>query len=299
MQDFMSFEDFCEEVRREVSEHLGREVMLKEMLLNNNVKLMVLLINDENSNVSPTIYLDYYYRLFLDKGFNTTVEKIISTYFDNRLGYDIDTSFFYDYQKVKWKVRAQVISYEKNELLLKDVPHRKFLDLAVVYRVEYYNEYIGTGSILVHNNHLEIWGVDEQTLYNDSLLNNKNKYEICSMVDLLKEMAGKSIELDWIEDSEVYKMLVISTKDRVNGASAILFNDVLKEAAGHIGSERLYLIPSSIHELIVLGCDSNMDNDYIVEMISSVNNDVLDEKEILSNSLYQYDAVTDLVTIIA
>ena len=90
------------------------------------------------------------------------------------------------------------------------------------------------------------------------------------------------------------QMYVVSNKNCVNGAINAFKEDVLTDLANKIGSD-LYIIPSSIHECIIISTDFG-DPDEASEMIHFVNADFVQEEEQLSDHVYIFSKVGGIRT---
>ena len=81
------------------------------------------------------------------------------------------------------------------------------------------------------------------------------------------------------------------------GASVMLFKDPLRDFANYMGHD-LYILPSSIHEVILL-----LDDEYVQsseelrEMVRETNRMVVDQEEVLSDHIYNYDREKDEIRI--
>ncbi len=84
-------------------------------------------------------------------------------------------------------------------------------------------------------------------------------------------------------------MRILSNQKKCNGAACILYPGVLEELAGKRGN--LFIIPSSIHETILLPDDETILAGDLKKMIHEVNTTQVSPDEVLSDSLYYYDAV--------
>ena len=96
---------------------------------------------------------------------------------------------------------------------------------------------------------------------------------------------------------EEIPLFVMSNGDYMNGASVILYKDVLRDFAKYMEHD-LYILPSSIHEVIIL-----LDNEYakapeeLARMVRETNRIVVDREEILSDHVYYYDREKDEIRI--
>lgn len=200
------------------------------------------------------------------------------------------------YEDAKQNIVCTLISTRKNIELLRDIPHVDFLDLSVVF------EYIAdrnadyTTSVLIRNSHLKLWDISVDELYAAAVENTQKicGYEIKTMKEVLQESINETVESDFSENPKMY---VITNKDKVKGAACILYPHLLRDFAEAVGSS-LYIIPSSIHEVLILPTDNKNDSDAIKGMIKDINNAIVSEDEILSYSLYFYNKENDKVTIL-
>ena len=164
----MTKKEFVAEVITAVEELLPNcEIEAKEIQKNNGVLLQGLIIKNGRCNISPTIYLDYYYDRYVEGSeIQNLANQIIQKYEDYSLEEDFDISVYCDFEKAKKHICYKLVNYEQNKELLSDVPHIKYLDLAIVF---YYLldgiDSEGLSTILVKNSHMKHWGVIKEDLY--------------------------------------------------------------------------------------------------------------------------------------
>ena len=108
---------------------------------------------------------------------------------------------------------------------------------------------------------------------------------IGSMFDIL-DGGGRSID-DWEYDGE--PMTVLTTRDQINGAGLIFCDSVLQKIYGKIG--KFYLLPSSIHELIVVPVSCGIDRGELKEMVMEVNRNEVSPEDRLSDEVYLFDGI--------
>lgn len=107
------------------------------------------------------------------------------------------------------------------------------------------------------------------------------KAKIESLLDIMKEMTGD--ELEGMTDV----LIVISNENKYRGAANMLSDEILGKAADMIGTDELMIIPSSIHEVIVLdGKDADLN--YLSGMVSAVNTTDVEPQDVLSNTAYRW-----------
>ena len=291
----MEFTNFTTLVQREVEKRAGENyrVKLNDVMKNNGVVLRGITLMQDDSNISPTIYLNPYYDAYEngDTTLGTVIDEVIDTYERNKINRSIDMKFFLNYETVKSRIIFKLINTEKNRELLRDVPYIPFHDLSIVFQCLVSEERFGNASILIHNVHLQLWKVNARELYECALENTPllQGYELADMNTVLEEMkALGGIDDEGIEDMhQEVPMYVLSNKSRVNGASCILYKDILKDFAMVVDKD-LYVLPSSIHEVILLPADGTQESEQLKEMVREINQSQVEKEEVLSDSVYYY-----------
>ena len=291
----MEFTNFTTLVQREVEKRAGENyrVKMNDVMKNNGVVLRGITLMQDDSNISPTIYLNPYYDAYEngDTTLGTVIDEVIDTYERNKINRSIDMKFFLNYETVRSRIIFKLINTEKNRELLRDVPYIPFHDLSIVFQCLVSEERFGNASILIHNVHLQLWKVNARELYECALENTPllQGYELADMNTVLEEMkALGGIDDEEIEDmQQEVPMYVLSNKSRINGASCILYKDILKDFAMVVDKD-LYVLPSSIHEVILLPSDGTQESEQLKEMVREINQSQVEKEEVLSDSVYYY-----------
>ena len=291
----MEFTNFTTLVQRDVEKRAGENyrVKLNDVMKNNGVVLRGITLMQDDSNISPTIYLNPYYDAYEngDTTLGTVIDEVIDTYERNKINRSIDMKFFLNYETVRSRIIFNLINTEKNRELLRDVPYIPFHDLSIVFQCLVSEERFGNASILIHNVHLQLWKVNARELYECALENTPllQGYELADMNTVLEEMkALGGIDDEEIEDmQQEVPMYVLSNKSRINGASCILYKDILKDFAMVVDKD-LYVLPSSIHEVILLPSDGTQESEQLKEMVREINQSQVEKEEVLSDSVYYY-----------
>ena len=86
----------------------------------------------------------------------------------------------------------------------------------------------------------------------------------------------------------------------MSGASTILYDGLLKDLAVDLDVNEFIIIPSSIHEVLIIPSMNNDTGDYMYykSLVKEVNNTEVSKEEILSYNIYLYSAKDDKVTMI-
>ena len=106
---------------------------------------------------------------------------------------------------------------------------------------------------------------------------------LMSLGELLKDM--------WLEPT-ASNLYVLSNEQKCHGSIALLYPGMLQEAAELLGGD-FFVLPSSIHEVLLLRRQKEDDTDVLLDMISEANRNHVMEEELLSYHLYYYDTEQD------
>lgn len=292
---FKTMEEFAEAVSTEFEKRIDKRVMLQKINKNNGVVWYGLTVLEDHFNVSPTIYIEQLYKFYEDVGMEGIMDYVTKMYEENKPKQSIDVNQFLDYEIAKEKLAVKLINYEKNKEMLEDIPHIKFLDLAIVpiIRIEELLFGEGIATITVKNNLQQTWKVDTEEIIKTALANIREETIFGDIVDIM-DFDG----LENVCDNLWGSMYVISNKVKMFGASAILWTDNLSDFADCIREDTLTILPSSIHECIVLiGDVGGKDLEELRETVKEVNETVVSEQEVLSDNVYIYHRATDEITI--
>ncbi|MCM1324995.1 MAG: DUF5688 family protein [Bacteroidales bacterium] len=298
----MEMKQFAQTVQATVQKELGQgyEIAFHDVSKNNGVTLTGLTITAKGQNIAPTIYLDSFHEAY-EGGVSLTyiVQKILEIYGKDAPPQSIDMEFFKDFEKVKDRICYRLINREKNEKLLSQIPHREFLDLEICFYYAYQGEKLGNGTILIFNNHLEMWGTTAEELF---ALAQKNTpvlfpWECKTIEEALREIRGETDEDSAGQAKEERGfMKILGNSAHVYGAACILYPGVLEELARKEG-RNYYILPSSVHEVILLEEEAGENRELLKEMIKEVNDTQVSLEEILSYQLYYFDCADNHIRI--
>lgn len=261
-------------------------VSIHKAVKNNGVRLSGLTFFREGYNASPTIYMENYYEQYKNGSDICDIgDKLIELYSENDMAVSLDMSFFDDFNKVRRKLYIKLINRDKNEEFLKEAPYEEFLDLAIAAYVRINDKKIGNGIIMVKNEHLKLWNKDAKTVLDIAKKNTHDHdgFNIRHIIDVL----GPSSAVPISSSREDFPMYVATNRRMTCGACVLTMQDKLKEYSDVIGGD-YYVIPSSVNELILLGCNADSDTENINVMIRQVNSTQLCPDEVLSDHAYRY-----------
>lgn len=296
----MEFKSFTGLIDTEVGKRLGDgyKVKLDTVQKSNGIVLTGLTVIQDKNNISPTIYLNNYYERFTkgDVTLDGVVKDVIDTYNRNKVGHAVDMRYFLNYESVKQKIVYKLVNTERNKELLEDVPHMEYMDLSIVFQCLISQEELGTASILIHNVHMKLWDVTVEELFQAAEENTQKllPYVIKPMQEVLCEIIQSEDdgEFDYEQCMEELEgsvpMFVLGNQSRVDGAACMMYPHLIEDFANAVDSD-LYIIPSSVHELLLLPTENDTGDAEIKCMIREINDTQVSAEEVLSYSLYYYD----------
>ncbi|GHU43730.1 hypothetical protein FACS1894111_09820 [Clostridia bacterium] len=276
-----------------------------------------LTILEAGKNIAPTLYLNEYYpSLQGGESFSALCSRLFSDYHKYRPAENIDASFFCDFGNVKERIVYRLIHRKRNIALLKTLPYIPFLDLAIVFYCLVSTGESGNATILVTNPHLSLWQTDKVELLR--LAKRNSPFLLSCCCNELSDFLGKSIsetgedgrllrnadttsdvpdgsisETDKelptfpLSDSIPSPMYLLTNESRLYGAACILYQDLLSDLADRLSCD-LYILPCSVHEVLLLPAREDCTKEHLNAMILDINTKQLEEGEILSDHAYYY-----------
>ena len=255
-------------------------------------------------DIGPCVYLDELYREYESDGMRfggiaDEVYRLILKHVAETP--DVDISGFRNWETVQRDIYPKLINAEQNKELLGKIPHRIFMDLAVVYYVVARNhaqEDIGT--ILIHNGHMEMWGQEEENLYQTAMINMRADGEadftdINTIVEHIMDISLTKEDGNASRDTDMY---VLTNRRKCFGAAEILDKKTLRMIADKVG-DRFLVLPGSLHETIVLPPKDESEYERLAGMVREVNDTQIDIGERLSYHIYRYSRDEEALKIVA
>jgi hypothetical protein len=290
-------------MKERAEEEIGARAVVRYFKKLNGTGFEGLVIMSSDTNVSPVIYLKGYYSMYLEimdeeAAIDSIWKDIKKCYFDNLPVSSFDVEGFFDYEKIRSNLGLRLVNYKSNEEWLRDISHIRFLDFAIVFTVRVMEERNAEATITVHRVHQYKWKKSNEEMLHDAIENMKYDYEIISIRQILEENKGNlgMDDEDMEELSNDVPMFILSNRLRNYGASSILCPDALKDFASMCGCDKVAMLPSSVHEWILVPFSEELDCDCLKHIVEEINESVLSSEEKLSNNVYIYDSKIDKIT---
>ena len=297
----MEYKEFVEYIKMNAGYIAGEggNITINHVIKNNGCEMDGLVIMEKGKDIAPTIYLDSFYELYTNgENIKSIIRQIEVIYEQNKNNVTFDVNILKHFDTIKDKIVYKVVNYRSNEKLLEQVPHKRILDLAVVFYCLLDNEYGRSATALIYNNNLKNWNVTIDDVYKAALKNTPDLLhnKISSMAALFEKCGvnvdGEEVDLKDYVPSDMY---VLTNESKLNGAACILYENVLYDFAQKLGAD-LYILPSSVHEVILLPKLSMFEKDELVNMVKEVNTEGVAADEVLSDHVYEYNRTERLIT---
>lgn len=169
------------------------------------------------------------------------------------------------------KVAERALNPKKEDIKMvlrknidKDIPHRNFLDLEIIYKVSIKGDGEEYFSATINNALAEKLGYSEEDLFNIAL-SNMEPPELLSFEG----------------------MPVLVNHSLREGSIAIIDDSILKKAYKVLG--KFYILPATIHECILIPDDGQNNVTYMSSVVNDINRNILSKEEFLSDTIYYYD----------
>lgn len=294
----IAIREFVEKMKSEVRDYLPKDVagdiLIDDVVVvkMNDQKLHGITFKMPGVDAAPTLYVDEMYEAYkdgADMGYLAT--EMANMYSASRYAAtppEVDLS----YDNIKDKLTVRLLEKQRNREFLTNMPYVSVgHGLAVIADINMGEERGGEWRVAVNNNVLESLGVDKEQLFSDAMSSAKN-YDRAELVDMTSALFAPEKEnlLDRdtpLAPEEVGGMYVLTNQSGSLGASALFYPDV-KEKTAELLAGDYYILPSSIHEVIIVPDSASINAKELCDMVKQANRTVVDEKDILSDNVYHY-----------
>ncbi len=295
----MDYENFKEKLIEDIKERIedaGINAKVESNTVNKlNESYEAITITPESSNIGMNLPVEKFFGAMEDgRSYEEIVDKameVIDKGIAETPQFNVDD--LTDYSKMKDKLVMEVVSIEANKEMLDTVPHQNIEDMAVVYRFVLSSDESGRASVLVTNQMLDTMGITPEQLHADAMENapQLKPAEIKGMSEVLAELMGmEQAEMMGIPmDPKDEQMYVASVPDKVHGAGVLAYENFMDQAAERAGGD-FFILPSSIHEVLIVPDDGNVKLADLEAMVREVNATQVAPEDKLTDSVYHYDS---------
>ncbi len=291
----MELEAFANAVMKEVQKKLGGgyEISVVTSIKNNSTKFTGIMFRQKEKMTSPTVYIDDLYIDYRENRLSLAeiTEEVIDRYEKTAGAVDDVCHLNVDYEKCKTMVVYRLVSRERNQEALKNMPYIPFLDLAITFHlvISVNDRYMQ--SLKIDKDIQEKWNVSVEQLFKMAKKNTEQLLpaEISELRQLVSAYADPEEVMTEKEltNEEKIDMIVVSNELGINGAAAVLYEGVIEKLAEKYKMD-LYLLPSSIHEMIVVPAYDRALYEPLGVMVKNINDHYVEKEEVLSDRVYIY-----------
>lgn len=298
--------EFVEILRDEIRDSLSEQdgvidIDIQEVVKNNNTVLTGLVFKTD-SNIAPIIYVDRAFEQYEDgKPLDEIVDNIIATYHESIYHGPTEVEDFLEYDKIKDKLYVCALNTELNKDMLSEHPHQSVEDVSFIARIEVNSDSSGVGTIKVNNQLLEAYGVSTAELMEQAWANMRTMHpaQCKDMIDVIKGMHPDMPEAfaEMMEDrrGELY---VVQTDNGLHGGAYGFDKETLTKVCEQIDSPNIYIMPSSVNEVIIAPEDKVENPERLSGIVGQVNDESVPDEEVLSNNAYFFNSETQELTVV-
>lgn len=306
-------DNFMEELLKQLQ---GRkndeyEFQIMEMTKRNDNHKTSLCVRQRGNAIGVNLYMDDLVRRYETKDcdMEALVEDIL-VQLKERL---LDSSFtatameqlsvIRDYEVMKDRVLFRIVNEEANREYLKNSVYVPFLDFAICFYLVV-GDGEDTGTIHLTKDMFNTWGVSVEEVYQQAMKNTPilMPYQFKNIADILSGMMAEDSFSEFMNppefDEKNFSMWVLGNEKQMFGAGAILYEGLMKEISERIGAEDIVILPSSVHECILLPLTDAMDTYYLRSMVHEVNVTNVEPEDRLSENVYLYSRTSAEISIL-
>lgn len=297
----MNYKEFVTTLKENIFDYLPDEYKTTEIAFEpvKKVNLQKDALIFKKGKVAPTIYTEPLYDQYMREDMDSVMRAVADMLIDgfhsaSKIEQHLDIS------RLRDSVVPVLINTSKNDCT--GMPHREVQDLTVIYRWIMESDGDVMQSARVTSDLARIAGLTEEDLYEVSQKNVKGNYvfaNLCELIGGLFEQEDRCLEESGTEDRLPKDLYVLTNKSRMYGASALLDEELLYKIGCKLGTD-YYILPSSIHELIIVPIGLCVEYpEYLASMVREINRSQVMPEEVLSDHVYKYELKAKSVSIVA
>ena len=294
-------------IKRELGKRYPEGKVMETTVIKNNTSKLAISIKLPNVKVTPVVYVDDMYNYYnnvndLDDTLNKAISLIESSInsIENTKLDDTVSNLIGD---IKGNVFPRLVNTKTNEVMLKNTPHRDFLDMSIVYYIEQYNDELGAiEGIRITNELMKSEKLSEEELYHNSMKNmlEKEKSRLIPMIKVIMSIQfGIPLRETEISESDFSDgdFIMLSNERGINGSRRLLDTRALIKAS-EIAESDLYILPSSTQEVLIVSVNEiNASPSELKNMVREVNISEVSKEERLTDNVYIFRRDTRTIEI--
>lgn len=253
-----------------------------QIIIKNGVEKNAIVIREKAVSIAPSIYVDE----MLGSYSNDDICDLVYHQYESHKAVLFDVATL---TNKNWILDHLNIGCQKSstqELIKRDFP--EYPDIEFYLYVADTSQDNENFSIKISPTHLEMCNIEINDAWNVAMEHLSSSTTIQSMTSVLTAMMPDCDFLDLDTPFDV-PMYIISNTQKTLGAGCLLNKQALNDFCEKLECDKLVILPSSIHEAILLPADSNTDLEQLTEMVQEVNSTQVLPEEQLSNRIFIYE----------
>jgi len=286
--------DLVDQIQEKVQSNVC--VHAENVTKNNGVILHGIFLKRDDAAIAPIYYAEEFYEKYENEEMSISeiADKIICLFEENgRMMDTFEYENLFDVDHVKERIIFKVVNTEFNEFQLQTVPHIDFFNLSIVFCifVDANEDYLSTATFT--NSLMDFWGLTVNDLF--ALAKNNIKRLLPAKITTMAKALTLEDTLSNLLGFDRCPFFVLSNMVRIGGAATFLYEDVVKDFADCTNSDSVYILPSSINEVLLVPSCLNVEPEHLLSTVREVNSstDLVPHEHFLSNEIYVYDRATD------
>lgn len=291
----MNFKQFIKFILRELQNQLNLHIEIISNIENKPIGIGI--VNHEMESMQ-IIELNPYFEYYKS---TRNIEDIINNIKESYENNCTDVEWYRNFNNIQNNIYYMLLNEDTKDIL-GDAIYDKYIDLIKVYYV--YSKDRGMfkdGHIVIHKHHLNMWNVTQEDIVEAAEKNMMEQpLDIRNIINILDE-ACKIVGKDLPEEEKESPLISMRYKDLKFGAAAICNTNALRKISEEHGNKDIFILPSSIHEILLLLSDGEDEIEKAIKLedvVYEVNNNTLTNEDILSYNVYIYRYKTNIVEII-
>ena len=283
------------QMRKRLSGKFGiKRISRRETVKNNDTVMEMLLVELEDGRAAPILYLQDLYKTYRE---GATMDEIIqglcelfTAYSEIRIPMENKLNeLLEDFEKVKPLIEFRLINGARNKRRMEGKPFSRMGEFLLSYQIQLSDGHGGIYSTQVTEQMLQEWGIDEAELHEIAVSNMDLPENY--LLQPIEEATGISIDSS-VKPEDRPEMFILTSKMKINGASVIFSEEVRQKVGDRVGGD-YYLLPSSIHEWVVIPKRWARSSQEMEDMVQAANADAVEEEDFLSDHAYEYDVAKE------
>ena len=292
---------FAEELAKDLKEHMAAkyadaECIVVENRKNNGLILTGITFEIPGREISPVIYTEAYYEAEMNGITRHEIIESLAKKVEDALKVEkLPTDFcLTNYDSIKEYLLLKLVNTEANRSMLKSLPHLEMEDLSVVPVICFSLPGTdGKGTVHVTSELTEIWGVALEEVLRNAMENMERKGTPV-LQDVMEILRLSENVKNWLEsnDEDIRSpegnMFALTFEKSSYGAAIVACPNIMQKICD-LFPNGFYIIPSSIHEVLILLKENALPPIELRKIVRDVNRTQVEKDEILSDCVYTYD----------